>query len=75
LPFTDQQLSNIRQRTLGDIICDNTAVPEVNSNVFLLNTGLGGPRKVAPSDDIVIREPVAYECSKRNPLDLDHFVF
>lgn len=37
--FTDEQLNNLRVRNLGDIICDNTDIPEVRDNVFLQRCG------------------------------------
>ncbi len=34
-PFSPAQLGALRARRLGDIICDNTVVKRVSSNVFL----------------------------------------
>ncbi len=33
--FTPAQLSNLRRRTLRDVICENTAVEQLQTNVFL----------------------------------------
>ena len=33
--FDDDQLENIRERTLANVICDNTDIPRVAKNVFL----------------------------------------
>ena len=33
-PFTQAQLKNIRNRHLGDIICDNTKIAAARTNVF-----------------------------------------
>ena len=30
----EQELEQVRQRTLGDIICDNTNIPTIRENVF-----------------------------------------
>ena len=37
--FSQDQFENLRQRTLGDVICDNTPIASVPNNVFLLNSG------------------------------------
>ena len=34
-PFNDAQLANLKQRRLGDILCDNTQFRRTKSNVFL----------------------------------------
>ncbi len=37
--FNNEQLDQLRVRNLGDIICDNTDIPEVRDNVFLQRCG------------------------------------
>ena len=39
-PFTQRQLVNLRNRHLGDIICDNTKIPATRLNVFQFNSEL-----------------------------------
>ncbi|CAB4069637.1 PXDN [Lepeophtheirus salmonis] len=36
--FTESQINNIRTRTLGQIICDNTDIQKVRANVFKLDS-------------------------------------
>ncbi|XP_059099165.1 chorion peroxidase-like [Tigriopus californicus] len=38
--FKPYQISNLLQRTLGDIICDNTRIESVRKNVFLVESPL-----------------------------------
>ncbi len=37
-PFSEEQLSIIKRRTLSDIICDNTDLPFVPENPFWIGT-------------------------------------
>merc|ERR1712117_997312 len=39
-PFTPDQLTNIKARSLGDILCDNTAIGNMPTDVFVSSSTL-----------------------------------
>ena len=38
-PFTPAQLRSLRRRTLRDIVCENTGLPRLRRNLFLMGDG------------------------------------
>ena len=66
-PFTQSQLDNLRNRHLGDIICDNTNIAATRINVFQTTSNLlscHGPRNRL-SIELFIESPgMPMKCSR-----------